>query len=353
MIDDTYCKSHGTTKTKTNYISPKWIQTWEDFNFESLKTMDDGALNEILKTHYPLTDILTVPPYPFCEIHDESSLSGLLVKWNQSIVSEGLAKAQDSVLQLTDEQVCMVQGGQAQRCGNSTRYNADWAGVLRSQPQGDVDKPPNMLPGDTKLGKKWHSSRIEQGRVSQRRELFKWLSPLTQVFTYCLRSEVRYGYIITDKELVVLRLRAREREEPDQQEQQERQRLIIDRLREEGVLEYRSIPWPDDGQMTVNLALWWIHLLAKRERQLDFHYDPLTGRHPSNIASTSFQSVGSLPGHFNGMAVNSQATPSFQETSPTPPLRLPPKRKRARGQESTAKKRHKHHREAKVKKSKR
>ena len=32
--------------------------------------------------------------------------------------------------------------------------------------------------------------------------------PLSQIFTYCVRAKARYGYIITDKELVVLRIRS-------------------------------------------------------------------------------------------------------------------------------------------------
>ena len=99
----------------------------------------------------------------------------------------------------------MVKGGQAE-CRPGIR--PDWAGVCRPRTS-NAFKPENILPGDTKLSSKWKSSKIQTGSVTEaggnRNE---WLWPLMQNFTYCLYCQVRYGYIITDQELVVIRLKA-------------------------------------------------------------------------------------------------------------------------------------------------
>ena len=67
---------------------------------------------------------------------------------------------------------------------------------------GQVGKSWNILPGYTKLGKKWSSNKIVRGPVKVDIKC-QWLRPLAQIYTYCVRANVRYGYVITDKELVV------------------------------------------------------------------------------------------------------------------------------------------------------
>ena len=55
---------------------------------------------------------------------------------------------------------------------------------------------------------------------------------------------------------------------------------VLHRARSEGIVEYKAIPWADGrdeaGQnsdtMTVNLALWWLHLIAIGKRDIGDDY---------------------------------------------------------------------------------
>lgn len=90
--------------------------------------------------------------------------------------------------------------------------------------------------------------------------------PLSQIFTYCLRSGVRYGYLITDKELVVVHIRS---SDPDTLQPRRGSRHgdlpLQATIAEKGLLEWKAIPWTHDSgsdQLTVNLTLWWLHMMV-------------------------------------------------------------------------------------------
>ena len=92
------------------------------------------------------------------------------------------------------------------------------------------------------------------------------------MYTYCIKANTRYSYIITDEELVVTRVKSMlpngsqaVRGMPTSLDD-----IAADRALESGMLEYKPIPWNsnDDMQlsepkaMTVNLGLWWLHIMA-------------------------------------------------------------------------------------------
>ena len=72
----------------------------------------------------------------------------------------------------------------------------------------------------------------------------------------------RYGFIITEKELVVLRVSMDPKDQTSVQ-----------------LVEVRSVPWRHNlanGMcMTVNLALWWLHMLALRDHSIQRSYTAL------------------------------------------------------------------------------
>ena len=88
-----------------------------------------------------------------------------------------------------------------------------------------------------------HHGRFEDVKVQDH----NWMLPLRQVATYCSKTERRYGYLITDQELVVIRITK-----------------TSSKSKSVNVLEYRSISWNGDTTdgMTMNLALWLLHMLA-------------------------------------------------------------------------------------------
>lgn len=198
----------------------------------------------------------------------------------------------------------MSLGGQAEL--PSKKCLPDWAGTQEAAVSAEhkADKPRNILPGDTKVSTKWTSAKIEIGPVPKSKKKVGWIESLGQIFTYCTKANARYGYFITDKELVVFRICIDNDSDTDQQSSQAQKRLKVldpsldvkdvealqlidktpaERAKTNGVLEYKAIPWanylhhPDahDKDLTVNLALWWLHIMAAESSSIEEDYPPL------------------------------------------------------------------------------
>jgi len=187
---------------------PKNVVKWHDFEYDALQSIYDGSLSEILGQPFEL-ETFNIPQVPFCQIHDEDSLETLISKWNQSMISSALSAAQDDHLQIqVTEKIYMCKGGQASwPSETSVKRRPDWGAVKHSTI--DVKskgKAKNILPGDTKLSSKWSSSTINPGDIEKHDVRQDWYQPMAQIFTYCVRNNARYGYLITDKELVVIRV---------------------------------------------------------------------------------------------------------------------------------------------------
>ena len=212
---------------------------------------------------------------------------------------------------LFKEDACpeISRGGRATKLmSDDPRLYPDWAGVYMPIRTDDGGLK-NLCPGDTKLFTKWTmSDAISEGGPL--------LLPVRQVQNYCGGSwKVRYGYLITQEELVVFRVARQEidiglastrprRDPPQLEHQQQGHRRIIstasadthmsiDRasthtrdwsmtsssvpsrptesykddehpIMDYKPIEYKSIPWSNSGKgvLTVKLALWWLHMMA-------------------------------------------------------------------------------------------
>ena len=270
---------------------------WNDFEFDSLEAIYNGRLRKVLdKETSSFIDRSAIPYLPFCEIHDENSLEALLIKWNQSVVSDALDVTQKHLG--ADEgqpKIYMVRGGQASRIPN---YRPDWAGVLRDRTRKRTN---SVLAGDTKVSWKWSSRDIQVGDTNTVYLAKDWLQPIKQIYTYCSTLKVRYGYIMTEKELVVIRIRPFS---PDHLRSPEntqdsglsfpipeerataftskpsktpKQDAVAESFKE-GTLEYKAIPWSSnasDNSLTINLALWWLHMMALESHEIRYSYPPL------------------------------------------------------------------------------
>lgn len=103
------------------------------------------------------------------------------------------------------------------------------------------------------------------------------LRSINQVFTYCRRANVQYGYIVTQEELVVTRPFWGDKNEPDNLNGEAVKRLY---------LEYKAKPWAENGDngLTINLMLWCLHMLAARKK-------PIGGREQSTIGISALYPV--------------------------------------------------------------
>ena len=303
--DDEKPKLSKTNTKNVGYKRPKCIRQWDDFHFDSLQAIYDGYLRKALAQEIGnFTDHSKIPHLPFCEIHDEDSLEALLIKWNQSVVSDALNMTQDlSGADQAESKIYMVRGGQAD---SPADIIPDWAGIQRTNHQ--TARPSNILPGDTKVGWKWSSHHIVTGDTDDIYLGEDWIQPIKQIYTYCCKLKTRYGYIITDKELVVTRIRPFSQDDfqspVDTQDSlfsfpspKKRATAISSKLSERptknaaaevlkhGTLEYKAIPWSSnaseasasDNSLTINLALWWLHMMALESHEICYWYPPLAG----------------------------------------------------------------------------
>jgi hypothetical protein len=305
MLDVSRCRpGRNTTSRRTPWTNPGLIEEWNDFECDALNKIYGGVLRETLD-HQLATERVTVPHLPFCEIHDEKSFESIVVLWNQTVVSKALEATYDRLKdRLPLDKVYMCLGGQAQL--PCTGRRPDWAGVKRSTVSTDVPeaKSRNILPGDTKVSSKWSSTDIEHGVVEEAKKKLDWIQPLGQVYTYCVRANARYGYVITAEELVVFRIRPSlecSTDSPscadlgslkamDPKINIEKLKALnltngtpAERAEANGTLEFKAIPWAHHFQnphgdcrvMTVNLALWWLHMMAAENSFIEERYPPL------------------------------------------------------------------------------
>ncbi|KAJ2986163.1 hypothetical protein NUW58_g5158 [Xylaria curta] len=280
-------KSRTYTKN-IKYPRPKHIQRWTEFNATTIETLFKGRLRRTLDTKVNLHDYSHIPALS-CRVHDEISLKALIAQSNQPILQESLTHtSQDLLLQ----KVSMVRGSQAQlyhtwrrrvkqdpklRSRETGRliseWYPDWAGLV------DVHGDNSILPGDAKVSRNWRSDHIKDlvgdkgQRILETGRLPNVLWPIRQLLHYCVESHMRYGYIITDEELVVMRVRPMETQNPGTTIEE-----LHDATKDNALVEFQSIPWKradTSKELSVNLALYVLFILAANNGTLDWTYGPL------------------------------------------------------------------------------
>ena len=279
-------KGTGTSGPHDTYYLQDVLK-WEGMEWKDLMPIFDDIFDLPVNNLPNFEDILMYPSH-LNEVSDENSLETLLIRWNYPVVSSALSIAQDHAkFQDTigasehPHKISMARGGQAWipkgKVSKDKPLTPDWAGIFLSCDeinQPDKSKKErhylNVLPGDTKLSTKFKS---EWGWDDQR---FK--DPVTQVFTYCRRASVPYGYIITQEELVILRLFHGDKEDPN---------ILTEGTGIYEYVEYKSIPWENNmkHELTINLALWCLHMLAARRKPIGAR-KPLKSEYPTPDKTT-------------------------------------------------------------------
>lgn len=102
-----------------------------------------------------------------------------------------------------------------------------------------------------------------------------WRWSVGRIFTYGMNYKTRYGYITSDEEVVACRVLL-PRERLNEEKFRRRIRLSKDRGTIEYVPIYDSTQIPTrEKRLTMNLAIWWLHLLAGNNRSIQTSYGPL------------------------------------------------------------------------------
>ncbi|KAI8716382.1 hypothetical protein NCS52_00931700 [Fusarium sp. LHS14.1] len=315
--------SHRPPKRKTNTRNQKWhapkqIKKWDEFHdFNVFKASFGGRLLEEARR-----EGRNLPAYPDidyetnCIERNEDDTRELYAIWTKKIVTAALHPIRQDFHSAiwskgdppSDDQLseppprpekqrqqppreCSI-GARTLQMQSLQGLRPDSGTVLRntSPPSGDPDPASYRLerfPKEYKPAEKWKSKWMaqvplinesgewERGRLSHD---LAW--PIKQAYTYCIQNMCRYGCILTCHEAFIFRIRPRRIEpangSPDT-------KLLKRQLIRDGLMEYISIPWANHCQgdleshetWTINLALWFMHILVGNQYEVCWRYDRL------------------------------------------------------------------------------
>ena len=241
--------------------------TWQDLN----ATFRDVLAERMNKPK--VTNAQDVPAVK-TELWEESGVLTLAQEWSEPVVNHALSGTQEK-LRLKDPER-PLGGGELHFLKNDGRgdlkdekgkkHKPDW---FFFQKQADGDH--KLVFGDMKPAKKFSSQDINS-KDPQKKQDSKYA--LEQITKYLWLGKTRYGFLLTDEELVLVRLSIckphTEEPEPDPKEEHFSRMLKQSKgsaLKSPGpylVLEWSRIPWSSSGsnKLTVNLGLWWWCVLA-------------------------------------------------------------------------------------------
>ena len=269
------CPRKATRSSSNSYEYPDAVFPWDEFNSHTLDNFSQGDLGKALNLTFDLAELPNLNEAEDCVFSDEDSLEHILKEWNYKIVQEALRETQHHFQKPEGAPIIWARGGRTQPVDpQNTRLKPDWAGIWRPTLP-EEQKGKNLLPGDSKLSKNWRSELIVDGQMDPARSR-KWAAPIGQIFTYCLRNNTRYGYLFTDAELVAIRVRFYRDSAPPVAGTEdpivEEGINVPRRNTSEGVLEYKSIPWGSTSDLTVNMTLWWLFIMATGNTGIEWTY---------------------------------------------------------------------------------
>lgn len=276
----------------TNTTNPNWPPVenwviWSEFNARDLYKLFKDDVEKPWRDPTKQVELTSFDTEPY----DEDSLEhGVLTKALFPSVNAALKHSHN------EASATLVEYGRSGR----TSYDApsdegkgrpDWA-LCSQGSKLESGFYPNFAPGDTKLAKKWHS------KLELPKNHAPWVSPVSQVLHYCHLSKSRYGFIITDYEVVVFRCSIEptgpsgmasrpiresaasqsyhhdsSTSDPDISDMMQNTSLEYSSYYQSSdsgdefcPVEYRAIPWTNHGdgraQLTIRLALFYLAKMA-------------------------------------------------------------------------------------------
>ncbi|KAK4031760.1 hypothetical protein C8A01DRAFT_21078 [Parachaetomium inaequale] len=294
-------KSKGVT-SRRYYLCPTELRVWKDFNFSTLEAIYGRKLIE--EARRTGASSLNFPRVSAIDrvVDDEPTTISLLTIWNRSIVNAALEEA--AILNLFHPCIWRAKTGQNISTEKSAkkvkhRLKPDAGAVSLCTTCLSAQSPSlalERLPKDYKTASKWESLPfLRQALTNETGEgEGKWKTgemteqaamPIRQVYTYCVKSGCRYGCILTTAEAFIFRIKPRTemRDSATTGGCSSKTQTINQALKADGLMEYVSIPWenhnhddPDNyADLTVNLALWFVHILAGNAHRVDWSYPKL------------------------------------------------------------------------------
>ncbi|KAH6627772.1 hypothetical protein F5144DRAFT_283697 [Chaetomium tenue] len=278
-VDSALIPPGQNTESNTRVTVSDW-QPWADFNYDTLTRIFQRELSQEYRGEREPR-----PLYNDLRIHNEESFEDLLRRFVTPVVNYAL-----------EGQAISCHYGRGTRCPNRDSYKPDWSLVSEHHINGEGGYR-NLLPGDTKLDAKWQPDMIDT------RDYGEWQKVVSQVATYMACYFSRYGFIITDTVLVVLRItrqevgpglaasRSRRPRGPNPAASHARHPSDVSMTSDGSTFidndalnwdyhdpEYAIVPWAAHGRgrLTIKLALWCLAKMASTgDNTIDYCYPDL------------------------------------------------------------------------------
>ncbi|KAI1399237.1 hypothetical protein F4819DRAFT_426964 [Hypoxylon fuscum] len=301
-VDSSESKEGDPTKIPRVY-GPHDCKLWADVTWENLEATFGEALRQ--EAHDHITRDVDDAASVKTDVLEEASVITLIETWNQKVVQRALHGTRDILIKnqlkgpLSRGVIYFAKndGEGHMRCERGNVQRPDWC-VYQKKPAEKKVRFDNIVPGECKPAKKWKSEWINSDDERLKKKARKALQQITK---YMYLGKTRYGFIISEEELVPVRLSMFYRQKDALEgrvvaEHREQQIADTSEVYGEGdepynphspgipleagqtlgapfinpgnrirlLLEYCQIPWAASGigSLTVNLTLWWLPLLA-------------------------------------------------------------------------------------------
>ncbi|KAL1854922.1 hypothetical protein Daus18300_011242 [Diaporthe australafricana] len=284
--DSSRCKDGTNHKTSGSY-GPDEVKPWMDLSMENLEmTYKDILMHPMRKPRVRSAD--DIEP-EMARLFEEASVQSLAEHWNEKVVQHVIDGTQKLLHDKLPDgpfdcgKIYFVKNkGQGHlKDGDGNVSKPDWCLYQKTEAAEKEDYYGNLLPGDIKTAKKWKADWINSSNLRQRKKADPVLAQITK---YMCLADTRYGFVLSEEELVAMRISRYERdietlEELAQDDTAGRAQVLdstnnleddpdgafADTERRVGILlEFCKIPWTANGMdsLTINLALWWLSVLA-------------------------------------------------------------------------------------------
>ncbi|KAI0148814.1 hypothetical protein GGR57DRAFT_504930 [Xylariaceae sp. FL1272] len=293
--------SSGTQRTRRNY-GPHHVVKWKGVTISNLRRTFEHILSQRLQN--PKFKDANEVPSREAEIYTEISVDNLATLWIRPIVQRALDTIY-SIHSTTLPDSALARGNMQFRHNDGPGNIKDdkgkyqrpyWLVYQNGRRAGHIPglQAPyvfNLIPGDSKVSTKWSSEWMNHPIKSLKNQAD---GVLRQVTKYMHLWQTRYSFILSDKELVPVRLSVFSKNSEEQiesgvedsqtsrlsetndflfgSETPSQDRNVDDPLPKKArpvsyVLEWCRIGWDAHGtsNVTINLTLYWLALLAAED----------------------------------------------------------------------------------------
>jgi hypothetical protein len=190
----------------TRLVTTHGWQLWDEFNFSTLHS----KFYRVLDAHF--TDLAEIPRItgPDLNISNEDSFEHQILSRDiMPTVNSALSQAKAWLLKYYKKPYRTIHLKRGSVCSydEDNRVRPDWSLIDPDEIVQAGYFNANWLPGDSKISTKWgpDPNQFSTAIENDSDETFSdWYKPVSQIAGYIDQSEVRYGYLITDMELVVM-----------------------------------------------------------------------------------------------------------------------------------------------------